>query len=89
MMEKKHALRQYTMQFSRHSRRITLISEPWSWKIPLAWLAGTALWLERRTQYSELLELDDRLLADIGLSRTDVENVRRSRLYPVAWRDRR
>jgi uncharacterized protein YjiS (DUF1127 family) len=61
----------------------------WSWKIPFAWLAGTALRLERRTQYSELLELDDRLLADIGLSRTDVENVRRSCLYLMAWRDSR
>lgn len=61
----------------------------WSWKIPLAWLARMALGLERRTQYRELLELDDRLLADIGLSRTDVENVRRSSLYLMAWRDSR
>jgi uncharacterized protein YjiS (DUF1127 family) len=61
----------------------------WSWKIPLASLAGIALWLERRDQYSELLELDDRLLADIGLSRTDVEDVRRSALYLTAWRDSR
>jgi uncharacterized protein YjiS (DUF1127 family) len=61
----------------------------WSWKIPLAWLAGIALWLERRYEYRELLELDDRLLADIGLSRTDVEAVRRSGLYLTAWRDSR
>jgi uncharacterized protein YjiS (DUF1127 family) len=61
----------------------------WSWKIPPAWLAGMALWLDRRYQYRELVELDDRLLADIGLARTDVENVLRSSLYLMAWRDSR
>ena len=61
----------------------------WSWNVPLAWLAGIALGWERRSQYRELLELDDRLLADIGLSRTDVEEVRRSSLYLMAWRDSR
>jgi uncharacterized protein YjiS (DUF1127 family) len=53
------------------------------------WLTGIALWLERRSQYSQLLELDDRLLADIGLSKTDAEEVRRSHLYLMAWRDSR
>ena len=61
----------------------------WSWGIPLAWLVGIALWWERRSQYRELLELDDRLLADIGLSRGDVGEVRRSPLYLDAWRDSR
>ena len=61
----------------------------WSWKIPLAWLTGIALWLDRRYEYRQLLELDDHLLADIGLSRTDVEEVRRSHLYLAAWRDSR
>jgi hypothetical protein len=61
----------------------------WSWKIPLAWLDGIALGLDRRYEYRELLELDDHLLADIGLSRTDVEEVRRSPLYLMAWRDSR
>jgi hypothetical protein len=61
----------------------------WSWEIPLAWLAGIAPGLERRYQYRQLLELDDRLLADIGISRTDVEEVRRSALYLTAWRDSR
>jgi len=56
---------------------------------PLVWLAGIALWWRRRSQYRELLELDDRLLADIGVSRTDVEEVRRSPLYLDAWRDSR
>ncbi|HEV7599865.1 MAG TPA: DUF1127 domain-containing protein [Bradyrhizobium sp.] len=60
-----------------------------SWKIPLAWLAGIALRSERRYQYRQLLELDDRLLADIGISRTAVEEVRRSSLYLMAWRDSR
>jgi uncharacterized protein YjiS (DUF1127 family) len=61
----------------------------WPWKIPLAWLTGIALWLDRRTEYRQLLELDDHLLADIGLSRTDVDEVRRSHLYLMAWRDSR
>jgi uncharacterized protein YjiS (DUF1127 family) len=61
----------------------------WSWKIPLAWLVGIALGWERRCQYKQLLELDDRLLADMGLSRTAVEEVRRSPLYMIAWRDSR
>ena len=54
----------------------------WFWHSPLAWT-----W-ERRHQYGELLELNDHLLADIGLSREDVE-VRRSPLYLLAWRDSR
>ena len=61
----------------------------WSWQIPIAWLAELALGWERRCQYKQLLELDDRLLADIGLSRTAVEEVRRSHLYLIAWRDSR
>ena len=59
------------------------------WKFPLALLAEIALGLERRRQYSELLELDDRLLADIGVTRPTVEEVRRSSLYFDAWRDSR
>jgi uncharacterized protein YjiS (DUF1127 family) len=55
------------------------------WKIPLAWVVA---W-ERRCRYKQLLELDDRLLADIGMSRTTVEEVRRSALYLAAWRDSR
>ncbi len=61
----------------------------WFWKIPVAWLAGIALWLERRYQYRQLLELDDWLLADIGVSKADVAEVRRSPLYLDAWRDSR
>jgi uncharacterized protein YjiS (DUF1127 family) len=44
-------------------------------------LAVIALRWERRGQYRELLELDDRLLADIGLSRANVEEVGRFPLY--------
>ena len=61
----------------------------WSWKIPLAWLDGIARRWERRGQYRDLLELDDRMLADVGLARTGVEEVRRSHLYMIAWRDSR
>ena len=61
----------------------------WSRKIPLGWLSGIALWLDRRYEYRQLPELDDHLLADIGLSRAGVEEVRRSHLYLMAWRDSR
>jgi uncharacterized protein YjiS (DUF1127 family) len=57
----------------------------WSWRIPLAWLAGIVPTWDRRRQYGELLELDDHLLDDIGVSRTRVEEVRRSSLYARAW----
>jgi uncharacterized protein YjiS (DUF1127 family) len=61
----------------------------WSWKTPLAWLVAAILGWERRRQYKQLLELDDRLLADMGISRTSAEEVRRSLLYLIAWRDSR
>jgi uncharacterized protein YjiS (DUF1127 family) len=60
-----------------------------SWHRPLALLTEISLGWDRRYQYCELLQLDDRLLADIGLSRTAVEEVRRSSLYLLAWRDSR
>ena len=43
----------------------------------------------RRSTRRELLALNDHLLADIGLSRTTAEEVRRSALYLIAWRDSR
>ncbi|MGY3422563.1 MULTISPECIES: DUF1127 domain-containing protein [unclassified Bradyrhizobium] len=55
----------------------------WFWKLTLALLDG----ITRRRQYDELLELDDRLLADIGLSRTIVGEARRC--YFSGWRDDR
>jgi uncharacterized protein YjiS (DUF1127 family) len=36
-----------------------------------------------------LLELDDRLLADIGISRRAGDEARRSAAYLIAWRDSR
>jgi uncharacterized protein YjiS (DUF1127 family) len=36
---------------------------------PNGWLALLATWYQRHTQRYELGQLDDRLLADIGLSR--------------------
>jgi uncharacterized protein YjiS (DUF1127 family) len=61
----------------------------WSWKIPLAWLAAIAWGWDRRRQYRQLLELDDHLLADIGVSRTAVEEMREASLYERAWLDSR
>ncbi|MCK1717374.1 DUF1127 domain-containing protein [Bradyrhizobium sp. 141] len=52
----------------------------WFWRLPLALLNG----ITRRRQYNELLELDDRLLADVGLSRTIVAEVRKSHF--ADWR---
>jgi uncharacterized protein YjiS (DUF1127 family) len=86
-----HVLRQHDRQFNQYPRRNVSFFPAfgWSWKIPVAWLIAIAVWWDRRDQYRQLLELDDRLLADIGLSRTDVEEVRRSPLYLDAWRDSR
>ncbi|MGY8636918.1 DUF1127 domain-containing protein [Bradyrhizobium sp. 14AA] len=49
----------------------------WFWKFPLAILDG----IERRRQYNELLELDDRMLADIGVSRPIVAEARDSSFF--------
>ncbi|WP_142251355.1 DUF1127 domain-containing protein [Bradyrhizobium sp. UNPF46] len=49
----------------------------WFWRLPLALLNE----ITRHRQYNELLELDDRLLADVGLSRTIVA---RARQFPSA-----
>jgi uncharacterized protein YjiS (DUF1127 family) len=35
---------------------------------PLNWTRTISVWIERRRQRQALIELDDRLLADIGLS---------------------
>jgi uncharacterized protein YjiS (DUF1127 family) len=63
----------------------------WSWQIPLSWLAkiasGIAMGLERRHQRRELVELDDRLLADIGISREQAieETLKSSWLHLLMW----
>lgn len=59
----------------------------WFWQIPLSWLSGMAAWSERRSRYRELRELDDRLLADIGLSRHQVgeDPLRASRTFLTMW----
>ncbi|SFO22976.1 protein of unknown function [Bradyrhizobium sp. Ghvi] len=53
----------------------------WFWKLPLAILNGMA----RRRQYNELLDLDDRFLADIGVSRTMIAEARKASFSD--WRD--
>ena len=59
----------------------------WSWQIPLSWLARIAVGCERRHQRSQLLELDDRLLADIGISRQQaVEEALKSSWTHMIWR---
>ena len=56
-------------------------SRRWSWKNPLLWLTGIALKWVRRSQYKELLELDDHLLSDIGISRMPDERARKAKLH--------
>jgi hypothetical protein len=55
---------------------LSLPSLKW-WNHPFAWLLGMTLAWERRCQYKQLLELDDRLLAGIGVSRTTIEELHR------------
>jgi uncharacterized protein YjiS (DUF1127 family) len=63
----------------------------WSWQIPLSWLAKIAskiaMGLERRHQRRELLGLDDRLLADIGISREQAieEALKSSWAHILMW----
>ena len=63
----------------------------WSWQIPLSWLAKIAskiaLGLERRHQRRELLQLDDRFLADIGISREQAveEALKSSWAHLLMW----
>jgi len=72
--------------YNNHAPARSFPDSRW-WKIPLPWLVGIVSAWELRCQYRQLLELDDRLLADMGISRTTVEEVRRSPLDLVAWRD--
>ena len=63
----------------------------WSWQVPLSWLAKIAskiaMGLERRHQRRGLLELDDRLLADIGISREQAveEALKSSWAHLLMW----
>ena len=61
----------------------------WFWKIPPAWLTGIAMRWEQRYERRQLLELDDRLLDDIGVSRTAAEEARRFPSCLITWRVRR
>jgi uncharacterized protein YjiS (DUF1127 family) len=59
----------------------------WLWGILFAWLTAMAQFFERRSRYRELLELDDHLLADIGLSRHQVADdaLKNSRTLLTIW----
>jgi hypothetical protein len=75
---------------SANNIETTLPSFPdrgWSWQVPLSWLAGIALRCERRYQHRQLLELDDRLLADIGISRRHAveEMLKSSWIRALMW----
>ncbi|MBR0905737.1 DUF1127 domain-containing protein [Bradyrhizobium liaoningense] len=50
----------------------------WFWRFPFALLDRVS----RRRQYNELLELDERLLRDVGLSRAIVAEARQSAGVP-------
>ena len=60
----------------------------WSRQMPLAWLNRIALGWERRHQRRQLLELDDRLLSDIGISRQQAaeEALKSSWARMMTWR---
>jgi uncharacterized protein YjiS (DUF1127 family) len=63
----------------------------WTWRLPLRPLARMARYFERRRQRRELLERDDRFLADIGLSRQEVveDAFESCRARLAIWRDHR
>lgn len=59
------------------------------WKTPFAWLVAIARWWRRRFEYRQLLELDDRMLDDVGMSRTSIEEMRGASIYERAWQENR
>ena len=63
----------------------------WYWQKPSVWLAKVSRGCERRHERRRLLEPEDRLLADIGLSRehTVGEACRSFRIGVTMWRLRR
>ena len=88
--EVKHVLRQHYRQFNVYFRRTcTLFSGPELVENSASVAGRNSTGVGTASQYRQLLELDDRLLADMGISRTAVEEVRRSPLYLIAWRDSR
>jgi uncharacterized protein YjiS (DUF1127 family) len=57
------------------------------WQGPSRWLAQISRGYERRSQRRQLLELDGRLPADIGLSREDaVDEASKSSIRVILWR---
>jgi uncharacterized protein YjiS (DUF1127 family) len=59
----------------------------WLWRISIAWLTIIAQFCEQRSRCRELLELDDHLLADIGLSRHQIADdaLKNSRALLTIW----
>jgi uncharacterized protein YjiS (DUF1127 family) len=59
----------------------------WPWQFALEWLTKITQYYERSSQYRELLELDDRLLADIGLSRHQIgaDALKSSQTFLTMW----
>ena len=58
-----------------------------SWRLALEWLIQIARRCERRSASRELLRLDGRLLADIGLSRDQLvdDDLRTTRAHLTMW----
>jgi uncharacterized protein YjiS (DUF1127 family) len=74
-----------TSIISPQSASLPHIRRPW--QFALEWLTEITQYYERSSQYRELLELDDRLLADIGLSRYQIgaEALKSSRTLLTMW----
>ena len=57
----------------------------WSWRFAFGWLDRMALVLKKRHQRRELVRLDDRMLADIGVSRPQAIEEALASLRLTAW----
>jgi uncharacterized protein YjiS (DUF1127 family) len=69
----------HTIQLSPRPRAAYALALAWFAARQLAWWGGRVadgalLWAERARQRRQLAELDDYMLRDIGLSRSDVAN---------------
>lgn len=71
-------LHSYTPADQEASGPVSFRGEKLIW-LALRVLAGIASWQQKRRIKAELMALDDRELADIGLARSDIERVANGR----------
>ncbi len=68
---------------SKELARLVRLAGAWAAGVVRAWLLAPAVrWYRRREFYQELMRLDDRTLADIGILRCDIPKMVRNSYAP-------